>query len=1177
MIKRFIKLIIINFMSDKQSDKSEKQSKEDHGIVYEHIKNEVDKVLKRPEVFIGSVEYTSKENVWYLSKNKIQNGKRNMNDGLERIFMEPLYNIIDVCIRIREKEQKGKCTKIKINIDEKGKCTFYNDGPTVPIEKKNIVKDSTDANDITWIPETIFGSTWSSSNYKDTKKRKTSGLNGLGVKLSNICSVYFKLEIYDLEKDLLYVQTWTNNTKNKTEPIITKQNKKYKNGFTRITFLPDFKYFGKLDNFHPDIISVLQRYVIECSMITGVKTFFNGKKIKIRELSDYVDLYSSESNDNKESSNSQEKLLLKSDTCQVAVLPYNGYSHNSFVNGCNTHEGGIHVDAWVEAVCRPIVDKFNKTENKITIKDVKSHLLFIVLSDLDRPKFDSQSKTKLKSSSSEIKPIVEKSQITKLLKWEFTRFIKDSIKAKDLKKLKTLEKKKNETVYIDKHIPANKLSSEPERCVLFICEGLSASTAVRKGFQTGIKKYKCMDNKLRKITHDYLGVYPIQGKICNVRNVSANQIKKSKEINSIFKILNLKIGADYTDEKTFKTLAYQDGLVIMTDADTDGSHITGLILNMFHVFFPTLLKIGYVREMLSPITAFNIKGKYSFYYDRDESDKQTLLTNIRPDYLKGLGSSKDEYITSYFGKRMVQYILDEKADKTLYEFFCKKESNTRKVYIQEYVSDKGSNQNGLFTLDDNTTKEIPITDFCKTRLTEYSKHSIKRAIPSIIDGLKDVQRKAVYSAIMKKLAKKVIKVKAITGYAIDNVQYHHGDTSIDEAIIGLTQSFVGSNNIPIFEPDGQFGSRNENGDDHADARYVSLKAHELFDLIFRKEDYFTTPHNIDDGIQVEFKYILPIIPIILVNGCYGVATGWKTDIPNYNPLDIVAWIKNYLTNTEKPKLIPWYRGFKGTIEKYSKGKYVTKGIFSYNDNVYTITELPVKVWTNTFRKTLNTNESISKIQDKCNDLAGTVKFTFKANKSFDISELPLESKISTTNLVLFNIDDKITSYKKPEEIMTEFCEFRLYKYTLRKQKLLEEYSLELLYISNKLRFINEILEKTIVLDKKKKSEVCKELSDKKYDIKIDKRNKNEKEDSDDESDNQKGNYNYLLSMQIMTITLEKYNKLLKEKEKINAKIHSLKNKKEQEMWIQELDEFTDGYNAWINKFKEKQNKPDKQK
>ena len=292
------------------------------------------------------------------------------------------------------------------------------------------------------------------------------------------------------------------------------------------------------------------------------------------------------------------KLLIKTHDTEVFLTPSHEFQSISFVNGVYTRLGGQHVDAWSEALFRPLVDKFNgkdkKTKGKnpkVNIADVRQFFRLYVVSTVVRPEFDGQDKNKLESPA--IEANVKRTHINAILKWSVMDQIEDIIRAKEMFVLKKAEKvtKKEK---IEGYDPANKAGGKDSvHCTLFITEGLSAKTYVVSGIKEGVYGRK---------GRDWNGALPVRGKLLNVRDKAATAIAGNKVICSLIQALGLKHGVDYAVDENYKKLNY-GRLVVVADADVDGIHIEALILNFIHFLYPSLLERStpFVVSMKTPI------------------------------------------------------------------------------------------------------------------------------------------------------------------------------------------------------------------------------------------------------------------------------------------------------------------------------------------------------------------------------------------------------------------------------------------------------------------------------------------------------------------------------------------------------------------------------------------------
>ncbi len=407
----------------------------------------------------------------------------------------------------------------------------------------------------------------------------------------------------------------------------------------------------------------------------------------------------------------------------------------------------------------------------------------------------------------------------------------------------------------------------------------------------------------------------MKGKFLNVRGASPVQIASNSEITGIKKLLGLREKADYNDPQERAKLRYHK-ICIITDPDVDGKHILGLVINFLDNRFLGMLTQQMVYYIKVPIIRARLGKRELKFYSLPEVRTWEQST---PDYrrwkytyFKGLGTSEDSEIKDDFQTQYpVDLIYDEHAGTYLDLAFHPTKTGARKDLIERYTPDDSAVR----------YREQAISHMINYEVIEFSVADVKRSIPAFDDGLKESQRKILY-AIFKKWGKKIgkngnlepMKVGRLGPHVASVTNYHHGENSLIDAIVNMAQNFVGTNNLPYLYPKGQFGSRNKNGKDAAQARYTFTKPMWWLSLIFRPEDVDIMTRVEEEGELCEYKRFYPIIPTSSINGQLGIATGFRTRIPPHNPLDICMWMLLRIHQQELPKVEPWYRGFKGKVE-----------------------------------------------------------------------------------------------------------------------------------------------------------------------------------------------------------------------------------------------------------------------
>ena len=1065
---------------------------------------------KRSEMYIGPVKAQTFRDKWVYSDNKFVKKTVTYSPGLERLFIEAMSNSIDNWER--SKGSDNPCTKIKIEIKDSGETSIWNDGQAIPVVKK------LDNGEELYIHTLVFGKLRSGENYDDEKKRYSSGRNGVGIKLTNAFSNKFIVKASDGIKN--FKQEWTNHMRKAKKPRATTLKNQGKT-FTQVIWQPDFTLFN-CENYSTDLKSILYKHAYDCAMITGIPIYLDGKKIPIKSLKDYVKLHLDYP--------TREIISFQSETCNVILTNSQKFEHVAFTNGIYNPDGGVHVDAWKTAIFRPLLQKINKPNKPhISINDILPYFKLFVISKVPNPEFSSQSKTKLTSPNVSVN--VSEKDIKKIKSWKFIQEINDLIKGKELVKLKRVSRKSRKFKKIQGYDPANNAGKKhSEKCSLILCEGLSAKTYAVQGIQVGWNGLK---------GRDWFGIYPLRGKLLNVRNSKTASISKNKELSDVINALGVQFGVDYRDDANFKTLSY-GRLMILCDSDVDGIHITGLIINFIHKLFPTLLQRSepFIILMKTPIVKVSMKKKEILFYSQPKFKKfmaENSKLKYKTKYYKGLGTSSEKEVLATFGKKTQKVLYDETTDDEMNKAFSSKFSDQRKQWLTAH--DK--------TLVNNFNSSQTISNFINKELILFSIDDCGRSIPNLYDGFKESHRKILYSLFKKNLAfsGQTMKVAQLAGYIAEQTNYHHGEQCLS-CMTKMANDFPGSKNIPLLYPDGQFGSRLNGGKDAANARYIFTKQNKLTRLIFPKADDPLLHYIIDDGDQIEPEYYLPILPMILCNGCTaGIGTGWSCSVPQYNPLDLAEEIRKWLENKPFSELTPWYNGFKGNIKKLSAVKYETNGNFHKEGKDYIIDELPIGVWTDKYKEFLEGLLESKKLKSLKNYSTPTVvKFIIRPSTDFkcNIQSLKLQSYVHISNMVLFTEPGVLHKFKSVNEILTKYCKKRFELYNKRKEYLLNKIREDLKYINCEKKFIKQVISKKLIIQMREESNILKDMIKYKY---------HKKNDS----------FAYLLDMPMRRFSKNKIKELKSKISKLEKEYKDLENYQAKDMWLDELKEFIQLY------------------
>ena len=1098
-------------------------------------------ILDAPDTYIGGIESDAVTD-WTMSDDRMVYKTFEFIPGLYKCFDEGIVNCRDHFVRLRAKANSGHgeivpVTLIDIHVDVKsGIITMVNDGNGIDVALHPEHK--------IYIPEMIFGHLMTSTNYDKKDKKITGGKNGFGFKLVLIYSTWGRIETVDHVRGLKYVQEFADNLSTISKPKITKAKKT--KPYTKVQFKPDFKRFG-IDGINSDIFDILRKRAFDIAAVTdrSVKVRFNHQMVPVRAFEDYLNLYIGNKSDAK-------RVFEKRGRWEygVCISPLDEFTQVSFVNGVYTAKGGKHVDYIMNQIVRRVGSYIlQKKKIKVRPTTIKEQLMLFLNVIVENPSFDSQTKNYLNTPSSKFGSRCEVSD----------KFIDTVIKRlgvmesaislteiKDTKAAKKTDGRKTSSVRgIPKLIDANWAGTRrSNKCVLILCEGDSAKAGIVSG--------------LSKSDRNVYGIFPLKGKLLNVGDISQARLNANTEITNIKKIVGLETNQKYeTLADVHKKLRYGK-VLLMTDQDLDGAHIKGLCINLFYSQWPELMKIdSFLGFMNTPIIKARKGSRVkSFYTEQEYAKWKAKLGGSKGwtvKYFKGLGTSTAKEFKQYFADMKTVFFTHSGKDcsNAVDLVFNKKRADDRKDWLRKY--DKNA------VLDANK-KNITYESFIDREMVHFSKYDCDRSIPNLIDGNKISTRKVLFSAFKRNLVKE-IKVAQFAGYISEHSCYHHGEQSLVGAIIGMATEFTGSNNINLFLPKGQFGTRLKGGKDHASERYIFTNLTPITKYIYSPSDNPILNYMDDDGTQVEPEFYAPIIPMVCVNGAKGIGTGFSCDIPPFNPKMIIKYLQRKIQGKGTQLSIdPYYEGFKGTITKVSESRYLIKGNYSIvGTDTIRITELPVGTWTEDYKgfiESLMDDKDKNKAKcivrsytDMCTDT--DVDFTIRLvlgsinkllPKKVDYGCNLLEKTLKlyttrvTTNMYLFDSRQRLNKYDSVYDIIDAYIPIRLELYKTRKQYMISQLKREVDILSNKARFIKEQCDDTIDLRRKKKYEVITLLLTRLYSV----------------IDNDK-DFKYLRSMRIDQLEEENIKKLQEQRNQRVRELEILRSTSPSDMWLSELE------------------------
>lgn len=756
--------------------------------------------VKRKSMWVGSKHLQNTETyVLDSNLNKFVIKSISYPPALTKIIDEILCNVIDQWIK-----HPKKMTWMKVYFNSVNGCVQVVNQGGIGIYKIKCV----DGRQIYSI-QAICSEFQTGENLDEEcdLERISGGTNGFGLKACNAFSDYLEIFTIDSKRKKSYKQTFRERLEIIDQPIIEYTDIDCKNEMTSVTFKPCYEEFGyKLPIDFSIIESLLISRLYQISVCITADIYYNDNVIKIsplgdnfkNEFSDFCKMFFTNNTEcwsssisayqyklhNKELTKTRQSY--KWDVC--IGLSDKKFKQFSLVNGIMVEKGGSHIKHLQNQIIENLKSKVEK-EIK-SMKNIKfnpnfilNNIFLFVKAQIVNPEFSSQIKDFINDPIQKFQDYTLKKKdwadIWNLLEPHvMAQFINKEnkiVQKSDGKKISKIHIPKLE----DAHFAGTKKSKD---CVLIITEGDSAKTFAMQGRSIiGPERY---------------GVFSLKGKVLNVRDANSSQLANNEELNHIKQIIGLRQNKIYSDVSELR----YGKIMLLTDSDCDGTHIRGLFINFIHTFWPSLLKIepNFIQTLRTPIVKA-IKGKnvLEFFTEQDyETWKNTNNTDLfEIKYFKGLGTSKKEDAKNTF-RRMNElsvdyYYKNNDCDKYILLAFDKDKNNKkgsvkcsdqRKQWLQNY------DKNSYITMSEN---KISFQDLINKELIHFSIYDNLRSIPTLSDGLKPSQKKILYYMIKKNITKS-IKVAQLSGYVSAEMSYHHGEVSLQGAIINMAQTFIGS-------------------------------------------------------------------------------------------------------------------------------------------------------------------------------------------------------------------------------------------------------------------------------------------------------------------------------------------------------------------------------------------------
>jgi DNA topoisomerase-2 len=1069
---------------------------------------------------ISQLEHAKRKSMWVGSK-KIQTNemyclsKNNKSMKLTKIKFAPAwYKIVDE-IFVNGIDQwvtyPKKVSELRIKFDRKtGTISIRNNGPSIGtymVENLNGKK--------MYVVQLIASEFLSGDNLDDDDDRVTGGTNGAGLKLTNAFSDRLTVTTVDTKTKKHYTQTFRDRLLVIEEPTIRKTTKEETSSFTEIEFLPSYEVFGYEGGYKLSLANDLEKLIIsrayQAAAFTTANVYYNDEKI---EIPNFVDETSVRKKKNSSFTNFSYMFLpspedglfhtkivsadakLKKHPWEVCIGVSDGkFRQISLINGIYVYNGGSHIkhlqNQLVDNLKGKVEKLIKKSKTKFNANYILNNLFVFFKANIVTPEFTSQ----IKDANND--PI-EKFESYKFKSSDYTalwNLLEPHIMSMFLDKYKDKEKNRvvrgavNVPKCTDAKFAGHK--TKAKKCTLIICEGDSAMGTVHTG----------VTHKSTTLDYDYYGTFSIQGVPMNARkNVSEykdkktkkitlirnNQLQKNERLASLVKVLGLDFEKSYDEskegDKELESLRYAK-ITAAVDQDDDGKgNIFGLIVNFFTLFWPGLVKRGFITRFNTPIVRLYPKNKKkyveefeslkvyeSWVEDKYGGDEEKIPKDYTIKYYKGLGSHKKSEIPPMFKNfedRLCKYTLDKDALKKLEAYFGTS-TDARKKELATPV-----------TREETIGKIIAISELLDRDLKAYQRDNIMRKLPHLMDGAVPSRRKIIFTA--RKVwatGSSEMKVNAFVNETSKSTHYHHGETSLAGTVTKMAQDFPGSRHMPFILPLGQFGTRSMGGTDAASPRYTFTQLNKrLCFAMFPKDDDFLLKYTFDDGMRCEPEFFAPIIPMSILEHMELPATGWKVKLWARNYKEVIANTRALITGTRKkakPMKI-WLKDNIGDIRTYKNRQYsVGKDVYDKKENAIIVTELPLGKYSSSFIGDYSSDKTThlcnkpqikGKAEDKTNDDGVYIKFNLTetgwkeisdgyGNETFDCVEDFMNLKTSLDeNINMIGIDGTVMEFKKYEHVIDAWFPMRKQLYAERIDRHIVLTNLMIIYLKNIIKF-----------------------------------------------------------------------------------------------------------------------------
>lgn len=1011
--------------------------------------------LQRPDMYIGPLEPTQHVIPDFASSPPVH-VPRVVSPALVALMNELVTNALDNI-------QRGEVQR-RIDIAWNGTVfSVENDGSTLSV----VPHDEGEGGVLPLV--LAFGTFQSGSNFDDaTTGRKdtiyTAGRNGVGAKGCNAFGHRMTVTVGNAHERKLCVVTWERNM-SLMHPIQRASRWTRRTNSTCVEWVPDFARLKTTDEDVLAHMNALASWLAHNASLCApptVRVRYNGTPLALRTPAEFCRALGGEApiaTDTVVHNGVEVFRIAVASRTAVESSPPPGLTY-AFVN-CTPCCEGSHAKFVLSTLATMVETKASTRRNvrgnvHVTPLFLRSNAVVVLCLLTENERFTSQTKRCFDTPvgswgwprwvpSREFRSAVERSTLV-------DRIIDRASDREDTDAIR-LTKATSRHPSIPKYEPA--LARNTGRATLIVCEGDSAANFVRSGLATVGKR-------------DF-GLYPLRGKFLNTRGLSFRAISENKEANELLRILGIELQAEYTLERVSK-LPYAR-LMVMSDQDVDGSHIAGLVFNFIDTCAPSLLRVrsdflsrfatSLIRVSIgraAPSIGFFSQVEYDDWCASRRAEGQTCGSAT---YFKGLGTSSSAMAKDYFRELSRNTIVlrhtGSACGDALDLAFNRKRADDRRSFLSSQCDPRAF----VPYAEAETTLSTFVTD---ELLPQYALSTLRRAIPSL-DGFKEATRKVFFGVRVLNL-REGISVANVAGKIAARTAYHHRGTSLEDTIIGMAANYAGTSNVNLLVPLGQFGTRHNHT--AASAAYPKTLLNDPVQALLYPpcDDPILVP-LVDEGQEVEPALFFPIVAMPLVLGCRGIATGWSTDVPPHNPIDVIDATLAYVRDGSFVAMTPWFRGFHGTIVDEGNGSFIVRGLYHWDGNDVHVTEVPPQREVEAYKEDWVRDNIASDVFSGANNVDESVHVVLRnctLSRDEDLCKrLHLERRVAYTNMHLLDEDGVLRRYSSPIEILRAHARVRMAAYERRILHLIAKAERELVRARNRALFIECVLDGRLVV------------------------------------------------------------------------------------------------------------------